>query len=249
MFSDDVRERLRNAPFTRDHLNIASFSRSAYAAGNDRAPILEYQTPRPLRIRSDESLDAAIIAHETFQTDGTAGNGPETFNLSGEFIDAPPTAPNVVAYVAGNRVTPDSVTYGGPSTSSVSIPDDGTTNAQVDIFYTTGDQAGVEVEKVSPNDKVAEGLVSANAGLLNRRPQSEQPFFFEPDTEEQPLVPSDFRVRVYFESTDVSVAWADSSATATGAGPDNFVFSVPVVRGQTEIAGLGREVRHDMAER
>jgi hypothetical protein len=47
----------------------------------------------------------------------------------------------------------------------------------------------------------------------------------------------------------VSVAWADSSTTADGAGPENFVFSVPVVRGQTKIPGLGDEVRTDMALR
>lgn len=244
--SSETRRRLENATVTEDHVNLGAFGRSAYAAGTDRAPILEYQTPRPLRIQTGESLDAAIVAHESFTTDGNANN-TESFDLAGELIDAPPTAPNVVAYVGGTRVGVDSVTYGEPGSSSVSVPDDGQTDAQVDVFYTTGDQATIELEKASPNDSVTDELVTENAGLLNRRPQNEQPFYLHPDSECEPLVPADFKLRVYLESADVSVAWADSSATADGAGPDNFVFSIPVLRGQTEIEGLGREVRIDMA--
>jgi hypothetical protein len=241
-----MRERLRDAATTEDHINVGSFTKASYAAGNDRTPVLEYKTERPLRILTDESIDAAIIAHESFATDGNAGNGPETFDLVGELIEAPPTAPDVVAYVDGNRVSVSSKTYSKDGDSSVSIPDDGTANAPVDIFYATGDQARVEVEKVSPNGKVAEELVGQNAGILNRTPQNEQPFYLTPDSEEQPIVPADFTLQVYVKSPDVSVAWAGDGAEA-GAEPINFVFSIPVARGGEKIDGLGDEVRVSMA--
>jgi hypothetical protein len=244
--SETVRNRLREATTNEDHINVGAFTKASYTATNDRAPILEYKTPRPLRIQTDESIDAAIIAHEAFTTDGTADNGPETFNLAGELIEAPPTAPDVVAYVDGNRVNVSSKTYSKDGDSSVSIPDDGTTNAPVDIYYATGDQARVEIEKVSPNSKVAEELVGQNAGILNRTPQNEQPFYLRPDTEAQPIVPSDFWLRVYLKSGDVSVSW-DGDGAEEGAEPINFVFSIPVVRGSEKIDGLGEEVRLDMA--
>lgn len=244
--SQQTKDRLAETRWTDDHINIGAFDQSAYAAGTDESAILEYKTPRPLYIKTDESLDAAIIAHESFTTDGAAGD-VETFNIAGELIEAPPTAPNVVAYVDGNRVSPDSVTYGESGTSAVSLPDDGTTNAPVDIFYATGDQASIEVQKVAPNGSVKQPIVSQNSGVLNRRPQNEQPFFLTPETEADPVVPSDFTLRVTIQSSDVSVAWADSAATAAGADPINFVFSIPVQRGDSGVEGLGDEVRMDMA--
>jgi len=224
-----------------DQISLRDFDKFA-VTGSDRAKLLEFRAERPLFIPPQSSLDVAIVAHEQFSTDGT-DNNQETFNLSNDVIEGPPTSPNVVCWEDGNRIRPDSVDY---SNNTIDVTDSGS-NSTLDVYYIHSEQAGVEVEKVSPNDRASQLITRGNSGLLNRTKQHKQPLKVGFDTPFEPFIPPKFRIRVYLDTGgDYNVRWEGSSGTNSGAYANNALFTVPIMRGPSEVDGLREAVLEDI---
>lgn len=214
------------------------------ATTTDRERIARFKATRPLVARGDKRFQVAVPAYESFTTDGTAGN-TETFALAHSLIKQPNTE-NLVVWEAGTYVggeaALDAVDY---TNNTFDYTDDGTANT-LHVWYMSGADAALEIEKVASNDNNQQGLYSESLSLVHKTNQSEQPE--TPDVNETPLNPAvstDMHVDIYLNA-DYSFRWSDPDGH--GATPTNMLFSFPVDHKRQSIAGLSDKIALDMSQ-
>lgn len=234
-----LREKLSNVPIRGMRLAKSDFEQSDNTAGEETV-VASYQAERPLALRAGEPFEMAVVAFESFTTDGTGGNS-ETFNLSNDLIDSPSVPTSFVLYEGGSVVQPDSVDY---SANSFDYTDDGTNN-DLYAFYATSEQAKVKVRKVSPSG-IPEDLYENDAGLIARRDTGKSPLTMSFESELQPLIPTNWRLEVVLDAP-YSFNWSDPNDD--GATPINLLIDFPVSRASQKIEGLSKAVRADVVER
>lgn len=233
---------LRQTPTKTENIRTASFSWSTNTQGEE-TEVATYQTEVPLSFDPSRPFDLSLTAYETFTTDGTGGN-TETFNLAHDLIDSEVVKDSLVLYEGDSRVQPDSVDYSG---DSFDYTDDGTGNT-LTAFYTSGEQALVEVEKVAPNN-VAETVWSGDIGMIHRRNHGKDPLYIEADaTELSPVIPTDYEVRIKVNAPYTVGYSVDATDSGTETVATNALADVPVQAAPAPIDGLDREVRLKMAE-
>jgi hypothetical protein len=238
--SKAVRQRLDDMSPTPTPITDQRVAHTPGTAG-ERSKVAEFTGDVANRLRGDKRILIALPAYEQFSSDGTGGN-TETFNLGHDIIQSPVTD-DAIVYIGGESYgRPDSIDY---ANNSIDVTDPGSNN-NVHVFYVPGDAASIEVEKVAPND-TTQGLYDTNAKLLNGTNQHKEPEYL--DTGETPLkpwIPGDFRVAVYVDAP-YQVAYEDTAGD--GATADNYLLSLPAMRGQDTVPGLAADVRQDMARR
>jgi hypothetical protein len=243
----DIIQRVRQTPGRESTLSPRTFREEAdeisAATTTDRERIARLKATRPLVARGDKRFQVAVPAFEQFSTDGSAGN-TETFDLAHSLIEQPNTENLVVwnggSYVGGEGAL-DAVDYAA-GTFDYS---DGGTNNTLHVWYMSGADASLEVEKVTSNDNNQQGLYSESLSLVHRTNQSEQPE--TPHVGETPLNPAvatDMYVDVYLDA-DYTFRWEDPDDD--GATPTNLLFSFPIDHKRQSIPGLTDKVALDMS--
>jgi hypothetical protein len=239
-------EAMRSVPSTTGHLRRGDFEATDYAGTGAEETILELEANQPLGLRNGQRYRLAIVASETFTTDGTADD-TQTVSLSSDFIDSDVTNPNAVAYVDNSGDgTPDTraaVSAEDYGNNTVDVADEGTTNAEGVVYYAVGAQASVKLRKVGPGGSNSETLIEHDASLLNNRDPNRDPLRFNLNASElQPVIPTDWSL-VLNVSGPFPVGIEDPEAV-------NLLVSLPIRRSrQSEIEGLAGAVRRDSAGR
>jgi hypothetical protein len=237
-----VLRRLQNAPADRKTLTAADFDRSLGTSGS-RSLLAEFQAERAIAVRAGKPFDLSVVATETFSTDGSGTQ--QTFNLSHDLIDSDAVGTTFLLYSGNTVASADSVDYAGDSFDYT----DGGSVEDLTVYYTAGDQARLEIQKVAPNGTPAP-LWSEDVGMVHRRDQAKDPLEFDFSDPFEAVVPTDFTIEVY----------VDAPYTATLVGQDgdggndvepatNALLDVPIIGAPGKIAGAGEVVRRKMAER
>lgn len=239
----DALDRLENTPATRDRLTKADFTFYTGTA-NDRSKIADFKLNRLVAVREGVSFDLSITAVETFTTDGTASN-TETFNLSNDIVDSEAVADSLILYEGNSEVSADSVDY---ANNTFDYTDDGTANT-LTAFYTSGDQARVEVEKASPNG-VSETLFAGDVGTIHRRDQNRDPLTFDFNLGPlQPVAPGDFTIEVYVDAPYQAAFTYDATGDSTNTPATNSLLDIPIKGARGPVSGVAKAVRMEAAER
>jgi hypothetical protein len=242
MSASNIINRLRQLPADKDRFTKAEFTLTAGTSGS-RTKVADVKLDRPVALDQMREMELSLVAYETFDTSG--GGSQETFNLSNDLVDSGLVADSVVLYSDGTLTDPDSVDY---ANDSIDYTDGGSVET-LTVYYTAGDQASVEVEKEAPNNN-SEVVFSDDMGLIHRRDQNDDPLEFDlPLSQLQPVVPTDFRLKVYVDAP-YEVAWAkDPDNSGSGDTATNGVINFPVIGAPRPVDGLGRAVRQDIAGR
>jgi hypothetical protein len=180
------------------------------------------------------------MAYEEFTADGGA---PETLNLSHNPIESGATSDNIVVYVGDSEVQPAAVDY-----SADTVDVDTTAGDTVGVFYASGKQARVEIQKTAPNG-THETLWSGDVKLIHLRNHSKDPITFELTASFwESVIPTDWTLEVYVNAPYVARFAKDVGGDDTEERATNALLSIPYLGGTGEIAGLSRQVRLDAAE-
>jgi hypothetical protein len=239
----DLQTRVENVHTRRDELTKRAFTRSA-GVPNSRETVATVQFDRPHAIRTAPT-DIGLMAYEEKTTDGTADDS-EIFSLSHEPVESGVTDTPLVLYEEGvGRVFPDSVDYGANEFTYTS----GGTNNTLGVFYASGRQAQVLVQKRAPNG-VKETLWTGDLGLLHLRDHAKDPVTINlTDSYWQALVPSDWHLEVVVNAP-YTVRWAkDVDGDGTDETATNALLNIPVRKARDTIDGLSTAVRTDAARR
>jgi len=207
----------------------------------ERSRLAKIEAPAPRGLLSGKSnpVKLTLPAYEGFTSDGTGGNS-ETFNLSHNLIESPNTT-DVVAYVGGDRVSPDSVDY---QNNTVDVTDPGTGN-NIHIWYVTDAAGEVELVKRAPDGRTSseETLDTATLHHVHRQDQSDQPHYLSFGSKTAPWVPTDFSLEIYVNA-EYQVALVDLDGD--GATADNALYQLPALKATDNVDGLPRAVRTGM---
>jgi len=241
--NEQIMQRLREANTSRDNITAGDFTVSTGSPGQPTT-VAEYQPKRAVSVDGSRPFDLSLVAYETFTTDGNAGDA-ETITLSHELIDSNVVTDSVVMYKGDNRVQPDSVDY---AADEITYTDDGTNNT-LTIYYTSGAQALVELQKVAPNG-TPDVLFSADMGMIHRRDQGKEPITVDADQSPlHPFVPADFTLALTV-TAPYTVAFAtDTNGSGTEVVATNALTDLPVRGAEGPIDGLKQAVATDAARR
>ncbi|MFC7069492.1 hypothetical protein [Halobaculum lipolyticum] len=238
-----VRKRLEGASVHRDQFAKSDFALSP-GTPNDRTRVGTLQANRAHMLRETEPLEYAIMAYETFTTDGTGGN-TETFNLSHNPVDSGATDVNLVLYEGTNRVQPDSVDLGA---DTFDYTDDGTDN-DLGVYYASGEQAQLQLVKEAPNG-VNETLDSRLINKLHLRDNAKEPIELSLGRSYwQRYVPTDWTLDLYVDAPYTAAFMQDVDGGGDPEPATNAIVSVPYSAATGSIEGLGAVVRMDAARR
>ena len=236
-------QRLANTRFTPGKLGAKRFRRgttSATTVGErSRLARIEMPAARGLLEGPSNPFRIALPAYEGFTSDGTDGNS-ETYNLSHNLIESPNTT-DVVAYVGGQRVSPDAVDY---DANTVDVTDSGSGN-NIHIWYTTDAAGEVELVKRAPDGKATSEMTLDSAALhhIARQNQTDQPHYLSFTRDADGWVPTDFSLEIYVNA-EYQVALVDPDGD--GATADNALYQLPASKANSEIPGLPSAVRSAM---
>jgi len=231
-----VVEQLKQVPTRNKRLGTADFDQSGNTTGS-LTEIASYQFDRPAVVRAGAPYQAAIVAYESFTTDGTASN-TETFNLAHDIINSEATTPNLVLYEGGATASEDSINY---SANSFDYTDDGTNNT-LHAYYVVADPGHLVFRKVAPGGGVHEEIEETDTAITNVRDQAKSPLEFAFSRQLEPVFGKDWTLKVLIDSS-FTVQWADDTDTAATA--DNLLLSVPIALSEQRIEGLGQVLRLD----
>jgi len=241
--NEQIMQRLQQANTSPDNITSADFSFNAGSQGQ-RTTIAEFQPRRALSVDGNRPFDLSLVAYETHTTDGNAGDA-ETINLSHELIDSTVVTDSVVMYEGDTRVQPDSVDY---AADQITYTDDGTNNT-LTIYYTSGAQALVELQKVAPNG-TPDVLFSADMGMVHRRDQGKEPITVDANQSPlHPVVPTDFKLELAIKAPYTFAFATDADDSGTEVVATNVLTDLPVRGAESPIEGLKQAVATDAARR
>lgn len=241
MTDSSVRERVAAAETSRETITKARMNLDSGAPGS-RERVASVQFNRPRSLLEGYPLDLALLAYEEFTTDANAGDS-ESFNLSYNPVDSGATDPFIL-YDDGVRVEPDSIDFGGDSFSYT----DDETDSTLGVFYASGAQAQVEVQKTAPNG-THESLLSDDIGLIHLRDTAKEPLKFEFSHFWESTIPQDWTLDIFVKAP-YTVAFAmDVDGDGEAEPATNALVSFPAVQASENIEGLKRAVRLAAAER
>lgn len=231
---------LNETPRASQKLKRANFDLSN-AVANQRSKIAEYKAELPLAVRQ-APMRLMFVTHESFTTDGTAGN-TETFSLANNLIDTSNTT-DLVLYEGAARVQPDSIDH---AADSFDYTDDGTSNT-LHAYYVPRDPVQVEVEKQAPagQGNIGEVIYDDATSVLHERNQHKEPP--TPSFAASPLqgvVPKDWTIEVYADGP-VALEWDEDT---DGTAATNAILTIPINRYESNVQGLGRAVKQDILDR
>jgi hypothetical protein len=231
---------LETVPSQTDFLRLSGspgFTTEDYTSTGSRSRVAYYQAQRPLALRPDTSAPVALVAYESKTTDGNSDQ--DTFNLSHDLIETGATADNIVAFEGDTTVSLDSVDY---ANDTITYTDQGTGN-DLHLFYATGDQAQVTIQKTAP-DRTPVELWQGDVSIVMLRDQSRDPLTFDFQHPLEAVVPTDWNVEVYVDGP-YSIVWGKD--VTGGAAEDitatNALLDLPIRQSEQEIEGLHRAVK------
>jgi len=233
-----VRKRLNEVDTRNDRLPLSAFDTFAGSQGSITR-VASHKVELPIAVRQAVRTGVAPMAYESFTTDGNSDQ--DTFTLSHDIVQSEATSQNIVVYEGTSEESVDSVDY---ANDSFDYTDQGTGN-DLHVFYAAGDQARLVFRVVGPNG-VEKDLLELDAGLMHRRDAMEDPITFEFARALEGVVPSNFRLEQYIDAPYTAKYDHDTGSGTVDAS--NAILSVPVRRAESKIDGLGRAVRHDIAE-
>lgn len=240
-------EKLRRAVVSElQHKDLLATSQfDVYPGANGaRTKVAELQAGRPLAIENGKRVDLALMAYEEFTTDGTGAN-TETFSLSHDLVQSGATSDDIVIFEGGSKVQPDSVDY---AADSFDYTDDGTNNT-LGVFYASGKQALIEVQKSAPNG-THEVLWTGDMSLLHARDHEQDPVTFEFDQSFlQSVIPKDWSLELYVNAPYVTRFEKDIDSDGNPESASNALVSIPVFGGSSQVPGLKQATRTDSARR
>lgn len=238
-----VINRLRRETPDRTHITQSEFERDLGEPGY-RSEIASYQPERAISIVSGQAFDLSVVATETFTTDGTADN-TETFTLGNDLIESRAVAEDLILYDAGQQVEPASIDYGADSFDYASP----NTNSTLTVYYTAGEQAAISIQKESPSGST-ESLWSDDVGMVHRRNQSKDPLTFSFQRPLQPVVPKNFRLKIYVDAPyTATLVGQDANGDGDIEPATNALTAVPIAGAAGEVEEAAEAVRFSMAER
>lgn len=236
-------KRLRKQPADTFRLIRSDFERSVGTSGQ-RSKIGSFKAERPVAIRDGRPFDVSVVATETFATNGTAGD-QETFDLSNDLIDSNAVADSLVLYDDGAEVEPDAVDFGADSFSYT----DGDTGSDLTVYYSAGDQARIDIQKVSPSG-VPDTLFSGDVGLIHRRDQSKDPLTFGFNQGLQNVIPTDFTLEIYVDAPySATIIGQDGDGDGDREPARNALIDINAIGAPGKVDGLAAAVRADSARR
>jgi len=216
-----VAQYLVQVPTSTNRLQTSDFDVFDGVAG-ERTLIASYQFDRAVALKDGATFDLDLVAYESVATDSSAGN-QETVTLSHDLVESDSIPDDVVVYEGSSVLAVDSVDYAADQITVTPANADSTLH----VFYASGAQAVVEVEKTSPGG-VSERLEEADVGLVNQRDQSKTPLRFDFEHPLQGVIPQDWTLDVYVNAPYV-IAW---SAAGGDAVPTNQLASIPLERSE-----------------
>lgn len=232
-------KRLTETPGSKTKLRRGDFE-TTNGTVNERTRIARYQAPNPLALRTDAPARIVFVAHESFTTDGTAGN-TETFNLGENLIESPNTD-NFVLYEGSSIVAPDAVSYSG---DSFDYTDDGTSNT-LHAYYVPRDPVKIAIEKTAPPSEgnlsytVFDGVTS----IVHSKNQNKEPIEFDANHPLDLVVPKKWHLDVYADGP-VAFEWSEST---DGTVAINALLSVPIVQAKRDVEGLEQAVKQQVID-
>ena len=237
--SEELRNTVASEVTHRETFNVADFETFPGSNGR-RTKVAEFQTDRPLAIRNGAPVSLAIMAYEEFTADG---GSPETFNLSHNLVESGATSDDLTVIVGDSEVAADTVDYAGDTV-------DVETNAgdTVGVFYASGKQARVELQKTAPNG-THETLWTGDLKLLHLRDHAKDPVQLSLTSSYwESVIPTDWNLEVYVDAPYVARFEKDVGGDGNAERATNALLSIPYLGGRGEIEGLSETVRIDAAQ-
>jgi hypothetical protein len=190
-------------------------------------------------------IDVAIMAYEEFTADATAGNS-ETLNLSHDPVESTATPEPVVVYEGDSRLQIDSRDYEN-DTITVTPANAGST---LGVFYASGEQARVAVQKTAPGAQTQETLWSGDLGLLHLRDTAREPVTLSfTGSPLQGVIPKDWRLQVYVDAPYTARFAKDVGGDGTDERATNALLGFSYRATKDDIEGLKTAVATDSAGR
>lgn len=217
---------------------------------NERSLIAEFSAPYPLALRQDP-IRMMFVYHEAFFHDG-ATTTQQTYSLSLDALDTNNTNAFLL-YSDSGRVQPDSVDHANDQFTYSESAD-----VTLHAFYVARDPLQVEVWKEKPGTvgNVGEQLYDDVTADLHSRNQNEQapvPTFRRSPL--QPVIPQDWKLRVYAEGSAYGVDWDDADTDTSGSKTvndvtaTNAIIDIPIRQTGDSVPGLDRAVTDDIGGR
>ncbi|GAB7094085.1 hypothetical protein JCM30237_12370 [Halolamina litorea] len=244
MVEDRILKELREADTYSDHFSRADFDQFAGVAGSNEL-VAETQVRRPHALAEGVPVDVAIMAYEEFTADGTAGNS-ETLNLSHDPVESTATAEPIVVYEDDSRLAIDSRDYENDTVTVTPANADST----LGVFYASGEQARVAVQKTAPAAKAQETLWSGDTGLIHLRDTAREPITLEFGSSPlQAVIPTDWRLQVYVDAPYTARFAKDIGGDGNEEVASNSLLGFQYRATRDEIEGLKTAVAQDSAGR
>ncbi len=244
MVSDRILNELREADTYTDQFTRADFDLSAGVAGS-KEMVAEAQVRRPHALVEGVPVDVAIMAYEEFTADGNAGNS-ETLTLSHDPVDSAATPEPIVVYEDDERLRIDERDYENDTITVTPANADST----LGVFYASGEQARVAVQKTAPAAKAQETLWSGDAGLIHLRDTAREPITLEFNSSPlQGVIPTDWRLQVYVDAPYTARFAKDVGGDGTDEQATNALLDFQYRATKDEIEGLKTAVAQDSAGR
>ena len=244
MVSDRILNELREADTYSDQFTRADFDLSAGVVGSNEL-VAEKQVRRPHALQSGVSIDVAIMAYEEFTADGSAGNS-ETLNLSHNPVDSTATPQPVVVYENDSRLPIDSRDFENDTVTVTPANADST----LGVFYASGEQAQVAVQKTAPGSQAQETLYSGDIGLIHLRDTAREPITLDfAGSPLQPVIPTDWRLQVYVDAPYTARFAKDVGGDGNDEQATNSLLGFAYRATKDDIQGLKTAVAQDSAGR
>lgn len=237
-----VRNRVQSVPTTKRPLTKADLTLSAGTPGS-RERIATVQFDRPRGLVDGAVVDLAIMAYESFTTDGSAGDA-ETFSLSHDFVDSGATSQSLLLYDDGSIVEPDSVDYAADEFTYT----DPNTNSDLGVFYASGEQAQVTVRKTAPNG-THETVLTEDVGLVHMRDNNKEPIRFGFSSFWEGIIPNDWSLDIFVKAPYTAALAYDVDSDGNDEPATNALLDLPTRQATQNIAGLKEAVRLHAAGR
>ena len=244
MVEDRILKELREADTYTDQFTRASFDLSAGVAGSSEL-VAETQVRRPHALEQGVPIDVAIMAYEEFTADGNAGNS-ETLTLSHDPVDSTATPEPVVVYEGDSRLRIDSRDFENDTVTVTPANADST----LGVFYASGEQAQVAVQKTAPGSQAQETLYSGDIGLLHLRDTAREPITLSfSGSPLQGVIPTDWRLQVYVDAPYTARFAKDVGGDGSEEQATNALLGFSYRATKDDIEGLKTAVATDSAGR
>ena len=244
MVSDRILKELREADTYSDQFTRADFDLSAGVAGSNEL-VAEKQVLRPHALVEDVSIDVAIMAYEEFTADATANNS-ETLTLSHDPVDSTATPKPIVVYEGDSRLPIDSRDFENDTVTVTPANADST----LGVFYASGEQAQIAVQKTAPGSQAQETLYSGDIGLIHMRDTAREPITLNfSGSPLQPVIPTDWRLQVYVDAPYTARFAKDVGGDGTEEQATNSLLGFAYRATKEDIEGLKTAVAQDSAGR